>query len=111
MRLSAPCTTSVSAAALLQVYMPYPSEVWRELHAIYRYAVEHGLRRKWWRCHANGTKTTLVHDYIRVLLLGLSNPYQLPQNECRHVQRFLTHWVPRPSCVTTLRYRIPPDIF
>ena len=76
-----------------QVYMPTPSEVWREIHAIYRYAAEHGLETEVVEMAMPvGAKTTLEHDYIRVLLLGLSNPYQLPQNECRHVQRFLYHW-------------------
>src|SRR3990170_1362978 len=75
-----------------QVYMPYPSEVWRELNAIYRYAAEHGLETEVVEMAMPvGAKTTLAHDYIRALLLGLSNPYQLPQNECRHVQRFLYH--------------------
>jgi hypothetical protein len=76
-----------------QVYMPYPSEVWREIHAIYRYAAEHGLASEVVEMALPvGTKSTLEHDYVRVLLLGLSNPFQLPQNECRHVQRFLYHW-------------------
>lgn len=76
-----------------QVYMPYPSEVWREIHAIYRYAAEHKLATEVVEgLTGAAAKTTLAHDYIRILLLGLSNPYQLPQNECRHVQRFLHHW-------------------
>ncbi|MDO8704511.1 MAG: hypothetical protein Q7J84_06120 [Sulfuricaulis sp.] len=76
-----------------QVYMPYPPELWREIHAIYRYAVEHRLAAEIVETAAPGAaKTTLTHDYIRILLLGLCNPYQLPQNECRHVQSFLLHW-------------------
>ena len=76
-----------------QVYMPYPPEVWREIHAIYRYASAHDLATEVVESAAPSVdKTTLEHDYIRILLLGLSNPYQLPQNECRQVQRFLRHW-------------------
>ena len=76
-----------------QVYMPYPPNVWREIHAIYRYAGEHNLANEVVEMAASiSAKTTLAHDYIRILLLGLSNPYQLPQNECRQVQRFLYHW-------------------
>ncbi len=76
-----------------QVYMPHPPEVWREIHAIYRHAWEHDLATEVVEVAAPaGAKTTLEHDYVRILLLGLSNPYQLPQNECRHVQRFLYHW-------------------
>lgn len=76
-----------------QVYMPYPPNVWREIHTVYRYAGEHNLANDVVEMAAPiSAKTTLAHDYIRILLLGLSNPYQLPQNECRQVQRFLTHW-------------------
>lgn len=76
-----------------QVYMPYPPEVWREIHAIYQYAAGHDLAREVLDTPAPvAAKTTLSHEYIRILLLGLSNPYQLPQNECRQVQRFLHQW-------------------
>jgi hypothetical protein len=83
-----------------QVYMPYPPEVWHEIHAIYRYAMEQNLVAEVVDTAASGgAKTTLAHDYTRILLVGLSNPYQLPQNECRQVQRFLHHW----SAKATLR--------
>lgn len=76
-----------------QVYMPYPSGVWRELHTIYHHAVENGLAEELVDTTLPVTaKTTLTHEYIRVLLLGLSNPYQLPQGECRQIQRFLLQW-------------------
>lgn len=76
-----------------QVYMPYPPEVWRELHAIYRYAAEHEMAQEVLDTPAPmAAKTTINQEYIRILLLGLSNPYQLPQNECRQVQRFLLQW-------------------
>ncbi|MDH3514131.1 MAG: hypothetical protein OEM83_04580, partial [Gammaproteobacteria bacterium] len=76
-----------------QVYMPYPAGVWQELHAIYQYAVENGLAEELVEASPPITSTTtLAHEYIRVLLLGLSNPYQLPQGECRQIQRFLLQW-------------------
>lgn len=76
-----------------QVYMPFPSNTWREIHAIYCYAAEQNMTSEVVDAPppANG-KTTLAHDYIRILLLGLSNPYQLPQNECRQMQGFLQQW-------------------
>ena len=83
-----------------QVYMPYPPEVWHEIHTIHRYATEQNLATEVVETAAAGAaKTTLAHDYIRILLLALSNPYQLPQNECRQVHRFLHHW----SAKATLR--------
>ncbi|MHB8742614.1 MAG: hypothetical protein ACYC9L_05750 [Sulfuricaulis sp.] len=76
-----------------QVYMPTPRNVWYEIHAIYRYADDQKLATLVVETAPPSTaKTTLAHDYVRILLLGLSNPYQLPQNECRQVQRFLHHW-------------------
>ncbi|MBI5782946.1 MAG: hypothetical protein HZA69_04320, partial [Gammaproteobacteria bacterium] len=76
-----------------QVYMPYPPEAWREIHAIYQYAAGHDLAEEALDTPAPvAARTTLNHEYIRILLLGLNNPYQLPQNECRQVQRFLQQW-------------------
>ena len=76
-----------------QVYMPYPPEVWREIHAIYQYAAGQDLVEEVLDTPAPlSAKTTLDHEYIRILLLGLNNPYQLPQGECRQVQRFLQQW-------------------
>ena len=95
-----------------QVYMPYPSDVWREIHAIYRYASEHNLATEVVETAAPGTaKTTLTHDYVRILLLGLSNPYQLPQNECRQVQRFLHHWGAKASLRDNLEVPHPAGHF
>ena len=76
-----------------QVYMPCPPEVWHEIHAIYQYAAGHDLAQGVLNTPAPmAAKTTLDREYIRILLLGLSNPYQLPQGECRQVQRFLHQW-------------------
>jgi hypothetical protein len=75
------------------VYMPFPPGIWQELHAIYRYAVAQELAAEVVAAAAPaGGNTTLAHDYVRILLLGLSNPYQLPQHECRQVQHFLQQW-------------------
>jgi cyclic-di-GMP-binding protein len=95
-----------------QVYMPYPPEVWHEIHAIHRYAMEHGLAAEVVEMPVHGaSKTTLAHDYTRILLLGLSNPYQLPQNECRQVQRFLHHWGAKASLRENLEVPHPAGHF
>ena len=76
-----------------RVYMPFLPNTWREIHAIYRHAVEQQLATEVVDVSApRDGKTTLVDEYIRILLLGLCNPYQLPQNECRQAQLFLRHW-------------------
>ncbi len=95
-----------------QVYMPYPPGAWREIHAIYRYAGEHNLATEVVETAAPGVaKTTLTHDYVRILMLGLSNPYQLPQNECRQVQRFLYHWGAKASLRDNLEAPHPAGHF
>ncbi len=88
-----------------QVYMPFPPNTWREIHAIYRYAVEQNMTSEVIDAPSpESGKTTLGHDYVKILLLGLNNPYQLPQNECRYVQRFLHHW----SAKAVLRNSLEP---
>lgn len=76
-----------------RVYIPFLPNTWREIHAIYLHAVEQHLATEIVEVSAPGDeKTTLVDEYIRILLLGLCNPYQLPQDECRQAQLFLRHW-------------------
>ncbi len=75
-----------------QVYMPYPMGVWKDIHELYHYAEVRGIhldKVEAGRASIRSRATTIAHEYIQILLLSLSNPYQLPQNECRHVQDFL----------------------
>lgn len=73
-----------------QVYRPAPAGVWREIHAMYRYASEHNCHR-----HAiapEADAASIETTYLQVLMLGLCGPYQLPVNECRRVNGFLARW-------------------
>jgi len=71
------------------VYMPAPSGVWREIHALYRYLEEHEI-----------SETPVLQvdaetpglRYRQILMLGLCGPYQLSQNECHRVNAFLSRW-------------------
>ncbi len=74
-----------------QVYMPQPAGVWREVHALYRYAEEEGRLMQVIEAPAEKTAAavTISQRYSRIVLLALCNPYQLPQNECNHVNAFL----------------------
>lgn len=76
-----------------QVYMPYPSTVWREVHALYEFAerlrvVDETIPAP----REDGDRSTIGRRYKQALLLGLSNPYQLPPNECLRVYDFLEMW-------------------
>jgi hypothetical protein len=77
-----------------QIYMPYPAGVWKEIHDLYRYAEAREIHHEISGA-ANGdsgAETSIAQDYLRILLLGLSNPYHMPQDECRQLQRFLQKW-------------------
>lgn len=77
-----------------QVYMPYPSGIWQEIHEIYRYAAEAGLSMESFRRpQVDGTAhATIYKMYLQILLFGLSNPYQLHQDECYQIYTFLDQW-------------------
>lgn len=75
-----------------QVYMPYPAGVWKEIHDLYRYAEARGIHNDVAASRDSVAETSIAQDYLRILLLGLSNPYHMPQDECRQLQRFLQKW-------------------
>ncbi|MDH3669638.1 MAG: hypothetical protein OES46_00540 [Gammaproteobacteria bacterium] len=73
-----------------QVYMPPPPEVWKEIHALYRYAEQHGrLTHPIEISEENKSTVTILERYLQIVLLAVCNPYQLPQNECNYVRSFL----------------------
>ena len=73
-----------------QGYMPPPPEVWKEIHALYRYAEQHGrLSHPIEISEENKSTVTISERYLQIVLLALCNPYQLPQNECNYVRSFL----------------------
>jgi len=76
------------------VYLPYPSGAWREIHELYRLAESLGIvdgsvaddRRD------DSGVMTINERYVRTLLLGLTNPYQLPHGAVQQVDAFLARW-------------------
>src|SRR3989344_1886704 len=72
--------------------MPYPAGVWKEIHDLFRYAEARGIHNHVAASRDSGVETSIAQDYLRILLLGLSNPYHMPQDECRQLQRFLQKW-------------------
>ncbi|MHB8347295.1 MAG: hypothetical protein ACYDHM_08925 [Acidiferrobacterales bacterium] len=77
-----------------QVYMPVPAGVWRDIHGLYRLIEERGLLDyPLGRASGDsGHRLTVRNTYLRVLLLGLCGPYQLPQNGCLRVNALLLNW-------------------
>lgn len=81
------------------VYMPYPPGIWREIHALYRYAEDNGFQHEQIVVarENSGEKTTLNRTYLQAVLLGLCGPYQLPPGECMQVNEFLAAWAEKAS--------------
>lgn len=77
-----------------QVYMPHPANVWKEMHEIYRFmeARELTARSIELRAAVGARSITIANRYIQGLLLGISQPYQLPQGACRQLCLFLEEW-------------------
>jgi cyclic-di-GMP-binding protein len=76
------------------VYLPYPASAWREIHELYRLAeslkvadgpLDVGM--------GNGVQGITINErYAQTVLLGLINPYQLPQGAVQQVNAFLSRW-------------------
>jgi hypothetical protein len=76
------------------VYMPYPPLVWLEVHELFRYAQQ--LRLENVPVEISGREgagtTSIKERYSQICLLGLCNPYRLPQGEAKKVHTFLYQW-------------------
>jgi cyclic-di-GMP-binding protein len=72
------------------VYVACPSGVWREVHELYRLA--ESLQMVDEASDESGVQPTIGERYVHALLLGLVNPYNLPQNGVMHVRGFLVQW-------------------
>jgi hypothetical protein len=96
------------------VYMPSPPRVWQEIHQLYRYA--EATRRLNEAIPppsgaADATDGTILQHYLQMLLLAACNPYQLPQNDCIMVNRFLGKWALKASIHPVGDSSIPPSSF
>lgn len=76
------------------VYMPHPADVWKEIHETYRFAEERELSIKPFEVRSEtGARTVTIKDrYVQALLLGASQPYQLPHTACQQLCAFVEQW-------------------
>lgn len=75
------------------VYLPYPVGVWREAHELYRLAEELGFASGSVGVAGDDMRSTTIRErYVQTLLLGLTNPYQLPHGAAQQVDTFLACW-------------------
>ncbi|MBE9515903.1 MAG: hypothetical protein IME93_02875 [Proteobacteria bacterium] len=70
-----------------QVYVPVPMGTWREMHILYRYAEDND-----WFGQEAGASPSIEQYYRDALLLGLCNPYQLPEGEWEKMARCSDYW-------------------
>ncbi|MDH5633841.1 MAG: hypothetical protein OEZ10_12710 [Gammaproteobacteria bacterium] len=70
-----------------QVYVPIPVGIWKELHTLYRIAEQNDF-------FGQTPEQGLVIEqrYRDAMLLGLCNPYQLPEGEWRKIAQFISLW-------------------
>lgn len=73
-------------------YLPYPAGVWREIHELYRLAEALGAVDAPLEVSDQGAhRLTTIHEgYLQVLLLGLADPYHLPQQSVLQVQALIS---------------------
>jgi len=77
-----------------QVYEPYPTSVWLEIHSLYRYAESNNLHRSKVMDAVAATQhnSTVTDIYKQILLLALSCPYRLRHGEAEDIYNTLEDW-------------------
>ncbi|WP_156302756.1 hypothetical protein, partial [Methylogaea oryzae] len=78
------------------LHLKVPAWVWRDLHALYRLAVQ---KRKTEERHRDGAAVrqpspSIEEVYVQTLLLGLADPYALQGQEILGLYSLLESWVP-----------------
>lgn len=78
------------------IYAPPQYDVWRELHQLYRYAEYEGIQKipvdDPYPDYALPIRYTIDLVYKRIILLSLSSPYHLMQNEAEDVFYLVSAW-------------------
>lgn len=92
-----------------QVYMPHPADVWKEMHEIYRFTEARALATRHIEVRTDtGVRALTVQDrYVQALLLGVSQPYQLPQATCQQLCLFLEGWGSRAELMPAVNVSNP----
>ncbi len=87
------------ARSIVESYLTYASpqyDVWRELHQLYRYAEYEHIQNEPiddpYPDHALPIQYTIDLAYKRIVLLSLSAPYHLMQNEAEDIYYLVSAW-------------------
>ena len=88
------CYLSRTLLRSYQLYAPYPEDVWREIHQLYRLAVRFRFQDRPLVDEENKLEraTNIATAYKQILLLALSSPYRLRQGDVARVYTALERW-------------------
>ncbi|MEE8481891.1 MAG: hypothetical protein V3S12_00930 [Acidiferrobacterales bacterium] len=75
-------------------YLPFPSQIWSELNELYRFSEFTDLLETTVKIDLgrDAGATSIEERYKQICLLGVCNPYQLPQGDARKIHIFLYRW-------------------
>lgn len=75
-------------------YLDFPADIWKELHALYRFAESSGCAEEpVAEFEGEESRTSTVSKrYKECLLLGLAGPFRLPHGLCKQVNSFVYRW-------------------
>ena len=77
-----------------EIYATAPTNIWKDTHQIFAYAVETGLDNKTIDdCENPNKKTSILNTYKQMLLFSLSRPTALRQSDTERVYNKLYSWV------------------
>ena len=75
-------------------YSTEPAGIWRDLHQLYMLANQFQIKYS----EKNYTSqiqqvTDVIHAYLRIVMLSITNPYHLMQGEAQLIYNYLNKWV------------------
>ncbi len=76
-----------------QLYATVPSRIWRELYSLYQLSLAHKLENNTFIVPDSNKSYTPKNCFIQIILLSISNPYQLRQNEIELLWTLLPDYV------------------
>lgn len=92
-------------------YLDFPADIWRELHALYRFAESSGcVEEPVAEFEGEESRTsTISKRYKECLLLGLAGPFRMPQGLCKQVNSFVYRWADLVTIEVKIGNEIPKD--
>jgi hypothetical protein len=85
-----------------QTYTPAPTGVWADLHRLYNAAEQNKVLTVSIvdELNVHAVKTTILGEYMRLIILSLASPYRLRHGEVGKVYNVLERWVGKTRLTT-----------